>query len=209
MATVGRAELPIPGGGDAPVGPGALAELALAIDPHLVQHVADKAERDAEYADAPLHTLVSAANGSLWLKTSSTNVWATISEPVPAWRPITLASGFANDATVARVRLTADGRVSMRGRIVKSDGTLINGNSGIKVGTVPADCVPTTLVSRTGTASLAGDAITGVGRVEVFSADQTSDAPGSIYWYSQDGTNNSNTTGGVNWVGIDTDYWKD
>lgn len=204
MATIGRAQLPIPGGGDAPVGPGALADLALAIDPHLVQHVADKAERDAEYDDAPLHTIVSAANGSLWLKTSaSTNTWAVIYEPVAAWRPITLASGFTAGQTTPEIRIDRD-RAYLRGRIEKTDGTVIP-IGGTKLATVPSDCIPDQLSSWAGGQSITGDPMTAVGRLEVFSPDQDSNAfggRGSLIWYSQDGT-------GTPWVDLSGSYWLD
>lgn len=202
MATVGYAELPIPGGGDAPVGPGALAELALAIDPHLVQHVVDQAERDAQYAAAPLHTLVSAENGSLWLKTSATaNTWAVISEPLAAWRPITLASGYTAGQTTPEVRIDR-GQVHLRGRIEKTDGTVIP-IGGTKLATVPDDCIPDELSSWAAGQSVTGDPMTAVGRCEVFSPDQDANSlggRGSLVWYSQDGT-------GTPWVDISGSYW--
>ncbi|MEV6836761.1 hypothetical protein AB0N17_20015 [Streptomyces sp. NPDC051133] len=201
MATVGRAQLPIPGGGDAPVGPGALAELALAIDPHLVQHVVDKAERDAQYADSPLHMLVSAENGSLWMKTSaSSNTWAVIYEPLADWRPVTLASGFTAGQTTPEIRIDR-GQVYLRGRVEKSDGTTI-GISGVKLGTVPDDCIPSQLESWAAGQSITGDPVTAVGRMEAFSHDQDSNSlggAGSLVWYSQDGT-------GTTWVDISGRY---
>lgn len=204
MATVGRAQLPIPGGGDAPVGPGALAELALAIDPHLLQHVADKAERDAEYDDAPLHTAVTADDGSLWIKTSaSTNTWATLYEPLQDWRPLSLAAGYTAGQTTPEVRIER-GMAHLRGRIEKSDGTVI-ATAGVKVATVPDDCIPAQIASFDGGASLTGDPVTAVGRVEVFSPDQDSNAlggRGSVVWYSQDGT-------GTPWIDISGSYWLD
>src|SRR3546814_7943695 len=49
--------------------------------------VTNKAQRDSMFSGAPQHTMVSAANGSLWVKTSSTaNTWAVIYEPLTAWR---------------------------------------------------------------------------------------------------------------------------
>jgi hypothetical protein len=204
MATVGYAQLPVPGGGDAPAGPGEFAAFGLAIDPHLVQQVADKAARDAGYADAPLHTVVSAENGSLWIKTSATtNTWATIYEPLADWRPITLASGFTEGQTTPEVRIDR-GRVYLRGRIEKSDGTTI-GLSGVKLATVPDDCIPAQLSSWDGGQSISGDPVTAVGRMECFSPDQDSNSlggRGSLIWYSQDGT-------GTTWVDISGSYWLD
>lgn len=203
MATVGRAQLPIPGGGDAPLGPGALAELALAIDPHLLQHVADTAERDAEYADAPLHTVVSAENGSLWIKTSSTaNTWATIYEPLPAWRQVTPASGYQSGEFQPQARRIGK-RVHLRGRFVRTDGTVFP-LSGVKIGDVPADCQPALYGSFAGAASISGDPTIGVGRVEVLGAGSSSSlgGNGSIVWFSQDGS-------GVPWVDISGSYWID
>lgn len=204
MATVGRALLPVPGGGDAPAGPGALAAFGLAVDPHLVQHVVDKAARDAQYGDAPLHTLVSAENGSLWIKTSATsNTWAAIYEPLPAWRPITLASGYEAGQTDPEVRIVG-GRVHLRGRIEKVDGTVISIN-GVKLGTVPDDCIPAQIASWDGGQSLTGDPATAVGRMEAFSPDQDSNSlggRGSLIWYTQDGT-------GTPWVDISGSYWLD
>lgn len=203
MATVGNAELPVPGGGDAPVGPGALAALAAAIDPHLIQHVADQAERDAEYAAAPLHTLVSAENGSLWIKTSATaNTWATIHEPEPAWRPVTPAAGYSADVYTPQVRRIGN-EVHLRGRIVRTDGTVFP-LSGVKIADVPSDAIPAVYGSFSGTASLVGDPTIGVGRIEVIGALQSNSfgSAGSVVWFSQDGT-------GVTWVDISGIYWLD
>ncbi|MGW2090372.1 hypothetical protein ACWCQ6_36405, partial [Streptomyces sp. NPDC001880] len=131
MATIGYAGLPVPEGGDAPVGPGALADLATVIDPHLWQHVADVAERNSLYAGAPVHTVVTAVNGSVWVKTSAAaNVWATIWEPTPAWRTLPLASGFQAGQNTPQIRLIGT-RVHMRGRIIRTDGGLIVGTNGI------------------------------------------------------------------------------
>ncbi|WP_406202572.1 hypothetical protein OG331_31720 [Streptomyces sp. NBC_01017] len=203
MATVGYAKLPIPGGGDAPVGPGNLADLGLAIDPHLVQHVVDKAERDSQYASAPLHTVVSAENGSLWVKTSATaNAWATVYEPLPAWRPVSLASGYQAGEFQPQVRLMGQ-RVHLRGRIVRTDGTVFP-VSGVKIGDVPADCQPAVYASWAGGSGISGDPVVGVGRVEVLGnvSGSSLGGVGSIVWFSQDGS-------GVPWVDISGSYWKD
>lgn len=204
MAMIGYAELPVPGGGDAPVGPAALAAFAEAVDPHLLQHVVNRAERDEQYASAPLHTLVSAEDGSLWIKTSgSANTWATVYEPLPAWRPVTLASGYEAGEFRPEARRIGN-LVYLRGRIERTDGTNIP-VAGVKVGDVPADCRPALYGMWGGGASLTGDPITGVGRVEVLGeASSTSlGGVGSILWYSQDGTT------GVPWIDINGSYWID
>lgn len=207
MATTGYADLPVPGGGDAPVGPAALMELAQTIDPHLVQHVVDLAERNTVYAGAPLHTLVSADDGSLWIKTSAdTNTWATIYEPLAAWRPISLAAGYESGEFTPQARRVGQ-QVHLRGRIQKTDGTF--GMAGVKVGDVPADCRPATLGNFAGGASLQGDPMTGVGRFEVL-GDASASAlggSGSLVWYSQDGTQAAGE--GAVWVDISGSYWID
>lgn len=203
MATIGYADLPIPAGGDAPVGPGALADLATAIDPHLVQHVATLAERDEDYASAPLHTLVSAENGSLWLKTSGVaNTWATISEPLPAWRTVTPAAGYQAGEFTPQIRLIGK-RVHMRGRLVRTDGGVFP-LAGVKIGDVPSDCRPGIYGAFAGTASITGDPSIGAGRIEVLGAGSSSSlgGTGSIVWFSQDGS-------GVPWVDISGSYWID
>ncbi|MFE7624618.1 hypothetical protein [Streptomyces sp. NPDC057509] len=204
MATVGLAGLPVPGGGDAPVGPGALADLALAIDPHLTLHVADKAERDSLYGDAPLHTAVSAEDGSLWLKTSaSTSTWATIYEPLPAWRPLTLATGMTVGDIALGVRREGQ-RVSLKGRIAKTDGTVINEAFAANLGSVASDCIPSGLRAYPATCSLGGPTIQAVGRLEVIGANTSSayGGPGDLIWWFQD-------PAGTAWVDVTGDYWMD
>lgn len=200
MATFGYAQLPVPGGGDAPTTPGDLAALASAIDPHLVQHVADKAERDATYAGAPLHTAVSAADGSTWVKTStSSNTWVTLWEPLPAWRPISLASGIAvSGDTTPSVRVVGE-YVHVLGAVDKSDGTNFSGDS-LLIGTVPADCIPARRRRYPAIASLAGDTTDTAARVEITgSGDAT---PGQILlWYQ--------APGGTSWLDLSGGYWKD
>ncbi|MZF56954.1 hypothetical protein GTX53_24500 [Streptomyces sp. SID5594] len=207
MATIGNADLPVPGGGDAPTWPGALAALAAAIDPHLVQHVADLAERNETYAEAPLHTLVSAEDGSLWIKTSAVdNVWATIHEPLPAWRPISLAGGYAAGDPTPQVLLVGQ-QVHLRGRIIKNDGSTFALN-GVKIADVPADCRPAQPGNWSGGASLAGDPMTGVGRMEVLGNSSSSSlgSSGALLWFSQDGTQAGGL--GAAWVDISGSYWK-
>lgn len=204
MATIGYANLPVPGGGDGPTVPGHLADLAETIDPHLRHNAEDLAERTTLYADAPAMTLVTAADGTMWLKISSvSDTWVTIWEPLMDWQPVTLASGFEAGQTDPEVRIDR-GRVYLRGRIQRTDTTDI-ATGGVKLGTVPTDCIPDRLASWAGGASLGGDPITGVGRCEVFSPDQNGNAlgnEGSLIWYSQDAT-------GVDWVDISGSYWLD
>lgn len=193
MATIGRANLPVPDGADAPLGPAALAELALAIDGHLPRPVADKAERDAQYADAPQRTMVVSAAGAVWIKTSSsTNTWATVYEPLPAWRPITLVDGLSVTGGYTPQYRIVGRQVHVRGRVEKTDGTPWVG-SGAKIADTPPDAVPARLGVWAGGQSLTGDPSTAVCRVECAT---------SIVWWSQDGS------GGM-WVDISGSYWLD
>ncbi|MFJ3084982.1 hypothetical protein [Streptomyces sp. NPDC086838] len=207
---IGYAGLPVPGGSQSPTTPGDMAALAAAIDPHLVQHVTDLAERNTKYGDdAPLHTVVSAADGSLWIKTSAdTATWATIYEPLPAWRPISLAGGYESGEFSPQIRLVGT-RAHVRGRIQKSDGTVF-ALEGVKVGDVPSDCRPATLGSWAGGASLQGDPMTGVGRLEVLGVGTSSSigGAGSLIWFSQDGTQAVGGAG-VKWIDLSGSYWID
>lgn len=194
MATIGYAELPIPGGGDAPQWPGALAALAEAIDPHLWQHATNAADRDTRFATAPLHTVVTATSGAVWIKTSGTsNVWATIYEPLTAWVPLPLASGVqAAGAAPVEYRVVGT-QVWVRGRVEKSSGTW-TGSSGTVIAPVPAEAVPARICTWAGGQSLAGDPLTGVCRIEVSATAFT--------WWSEDGT-------GTTWVDLSGSYWLD
>lgn len=207
MAEFGYAKIPVPAGGDAPVGPGALAAMATAIDPHLLHHVVDQAERDAQYGDAPLHTAVTADDGSLWLKTSATaNAWATIYEPDPPWRPIELLAGYQGDAYTPEVRRIGQ-HVWLRGRIARTDQTVIP-NQGVGIAKVPDDCIPQVQIgSFAATSSLAGDVTIGTGKLEILDVGTASSLgdPGTVLWWSQDGA----TSAGTPWVNISGDYWID
>ncbi|WP_326764345.1 hypothetical protein OG978_06920 [Streptomyces sp. NBC_01591] len=206
MATIGYAGLPVPEGGDAPVGPGALADLATVIDSHLWQHVADLAERNSVYAGAPVHTVVTAENGSVWVKTNSAaNTWATVWEPTPAWRTLPLASGFQAGQNTPQIRLIGT-RVHMRGRIIRTDGGLIVGTNGIQVATVPADCKPQHVATSTAFFSMSGDPLVGAGRVEAWSDDET--VPRALTFWSQDGAQDGGTVG-TPWIDISGSYWID
>lgn len=206
MATVGLAGLPIPAGGDAPAGPGALAALALAIDPHLMQHVTDKAERDSLFATAPLHTVVTAEDGSLWVKTSATtSTWAIVYEPLPAWRPITLRTGMVQGDVALGVRRRQGTRVSLKGRVNKADGTNLNDpNAALNLGAVPSDCIPSGLRTLPGTCSLGGATVDAAGRIEIVGLNTSSayGVAGDVLWWYQG-------TDGTPWVDISGDYWMD
>lgn len=200
MAAIGYAQLPVPAGGDAPVGPGAFAALAAALDPHLVQLVADLADRNNTLSAAPRRTVAVANDGTTWVKTATTNSWVTIWEPMPAWRTLTLASGYVAGEYTPQI-LKYNGRCWLRGRIQKTDGSVIATN-GVKLADVPSDCRPLVLGSFAGGASYTGDPITGVGRVEVYGASSSTvlGGVGIVAWLSQDGT-------GTPWVDISGSYW--
>jgi len=203
---VGRAKLPVPGGGQGPTVPGDLAQLALAVDKHLPLHVADVAERDELHADAPLHTLVSAENGTLWIKTSAaTNSWATIYEPLPAWQPVTPATGYQLGSPPAEYLVEGE-RINLAGRIEPiAEGALIPTN-GVAVGSVPQAIAPASQATVLCSSSLAGDIIVGTGRVEIVGLDNPSSSwgpPGTIVWWSQEGT-----AGGTPWINLSGSYWR-
>ncbi|MEU0216857.1 hypothetical protein ABZ281_17810 [Streptomyces sp. NPDC006265] len=210
MATIGYAELPVPGGGDSPTTPGHLAELAEAIDPHLWQHVTNLADRDARLDQAPAQTVAVAPDGTTWVKISAvTNLWATIYEPLQDWQPVTLAAGFEAGQTLPEARIDR-GQAHLRGTIQRTDGQLISAN-GVKLATVPTAMIPTQIARFDGGASLTGDAMTGVCRCEVFSPDQDANAVGgrgSLVAYSQDGQQDGGTAG-LMWVDISGSYWLD
>ncbi|AQW55303.1 hypothetical protein ACIQPP_05640 [Streptomyces violaceusniger] len=204
MATIGRANLPVPAGGNSPTVPADIAALAEAVDPHLRHTVTNKAQRDTLFADAPAHTLVTADDGSMWLKVSSTsNTWVSIYEAPEAWRPLPLASGFTAGEQAPEIRRIGT-HVWMRGRVQRVDGAVIFNLSATKIAQVPADCVPLALASGAAGQSVVGDPVTGVGRIEVLATgwERPEGGAGSVLWYSQDGT-------GSTWVGCDLEYWID
>jgi hypothetical protein len=204
LATIGYANLPVPGGGDAPDGPPALADLATALDPHLVQHVDDLADRTATLSAAPVWTVAVARDGTTWVKTAAdSDTWTTIWEPVPAWRPITLATGFQTNTLTPQVRVY-NGQVYTRGRIAKVDGTVIDGTNGITLATVPDDCLPDDIVTGSAFFSLTGDPLIGAGRFEVRPLDNPD--VGDLVFYSQDGAQDGGTVGPL-WVDISSSYW--
>lgn len=210
MATIGYAGLPIPGGGDSPTTPGHLAALAEAIDPHLWQAVANLADRNSRLSAAALRTVAVAPDGTTWVKTSAvTNTWATVWEPFQDWQPITLASGYEAGQTLPECRIDR-GKAHLRGRIQRTDGQLIPA-AGVKLGTVPTSYIPSQICSFAGGASITGDAMTAVCRVEVFSPDQDANSlggRGSLIVYSQDGGQDGGTAG-LMWVDLSGYYWLD
>jgi len=210
LATIGYAELPIPGGGDSPTTPGNLAELAEAIDPHLWQSVTNLADRDARLSAAPAGTVAKAPDATTWIKLSGeSNTWVTFWEPLQSWQPITLAAGFESGQTVAECRIDR-GQVHMRGTVQRTDGQLISAN-GVKLGTVPTACIPDQIARLPVGASMTGDAIVGTCRLEVYSPDQDGNAlgaRGSIVGWSQDGEQDEGTPG-LMWIDISGYYWLD
>lgn len=208
MPTIGNAELPVPAGADAPTIVDALADLATALDPHLVQHVEDLADRNSTLSSAPQHTVAVAEDGTTWVKTESgSNTWITVWEPLPAWQNVTLTSGYqVSGGYTPQARLIGS-QVFLRGRIERVDGLVIPTN-GVKVGTVPTACTPQEQVGAyAGTCSLAGDVVIGVGKLEVLETDTSStlgDA-GDITWWSQDGP----VAVGTPWIAINGAYWID
>ncbi|APY88165.1 hypothetical protein DCW30_05925 [Streptomyces alfalfae] len=204
MATIGYADLPVPGGGDGPDGAAALAALAEALDPHLVQHVANLAERNSTMSDAPTGMLVIAADGTTWAKTASG--WATLYEPLQPWQStISLKSGFEEGIVDLGVRLTDGGKhVWLKGRIQRTDGQLIYDANAVNLGSVPSSLTPAELRTFDGTCSMGGATTDATGRLEILNTGVTSayGVAGDILWWYQG-------TDGTAWVDISGDYWLD
>ncbi|MFF2651463.1 hypothetical protein [Streptomyces sp. NPDC058045] len=207
MATIGYAQLPVPAGGDSPTVPAHLAHLADALDPHLVQHVQNLADRTARLANAPLQTLAIAADGTTWIKTSAdTDTWITLYEPLETWRTLTLAAGHESASPTPQIR--REGRqVHLRGRVQRTDGGLIGTTNSAVLANVPSDCIPKQLAAFAGGSSITGDPMTGVCRVEITSPSQAVGA-GLVQMYSQDGSQGGGTIG-TQWVDISGSYWLD
>ncbi|MBL3670817.1 hypothetical protein JL475_33640 [Streptomyces sp. M2CJ-2] len=205
MATLGYASLPVPGGGQSPTVPADMAALAEAIDRHLVHYVANKAERDSRFASAPVHTIVSAADGTVWKKTAAGNTWATWWEPAPGWdRTVTLKPAFqAGDVSLGLMLLDGGRRVELKGRVERVDSTNITDPNAVNLGSVPADCIPPSLRTWAGTCSMAGETTDGAGRLEILGTNTSSGygVAGDILWWYQG-------TGGTPWVDISGYYWR-
>ncbi|MDX3839057.1 hypothetical protein [Streptomyces europaeiscabiei] len=205
MATLGYADLPVPAGGQSPTVPADLAALAEAIDPHLRQTAADLADRTTKYATAPAHTLVTADDGTMWLKTSSvTDTWVTIWQPPPVWDlALTLSAGLQEgDVELALMIVDGGRQVALKGRIEKVDATKITDPNAVNLGAVPTDCIPPELRTWVGACSMAGTTTDAAGRLEVL-GDSTTSAYGDtgdlLWWYQG--------TDGTDWVDISGSYW--
>jgi hypothetical protein len=204
LPTIGFANLPVPAGGDAPAGAGQLAALATAIDPHLIHHVQDEADRDSVLADAPVHTVAVADNGTTWVKIGTApDVWVTVWEPIPAWQPLTLAAGIGQSSEIAPSVRRIGTHVYLQGAVNRTDGTNFNAEA-VKLGTVPSDCIPPQLRRYVGGASMAGDTTDATGRIEILGTSSSSSygTAGDVLWWYQG-------TGGTPWVDIAGDYWMD
>lgn len=206
MANLGYAQLPVPGGGQSPTVPADLAAFAEAVDPHLKQHATDLADRTTKYADAPIHTLVVADDGTMWIKLSSgTDTWATVWEPPPVWdRTLTLAAGLqVGDTTIGLMVVDGGRKVELKGRIERVDAGKINDANAVNLGSVPEDCIPSALRTWAGTCSAAGTTTDTTGRLEVLGDNSSSvyGDPGDLLWWYQG-------TDGTDWVDISGYYWK-
>lgn len=206
MATIGYAGLPVPAGGDGPDVPADIAELATALDPHLVQHASDEADRDSKYSTAPVQTLVIAEDGTSWIKlSSSSNTWATLYEPLQGWQPvITLKSGFEEGVVELGARVKDGTHVYLKGRIQRTDGTLITDPNAVNLGSISSDLIPTELRTISASCSMAGTTTDATGRLEILDANTSSayGSAGDILWWYQG-------TDGTSWVDISGDYWID
>jgi hypothetical protein len=206
LATIGFADLPVPAGGDAPQVPTDIAELATALDPHLVQHAEDQADRDSRFSTAPIQTLVIAEDGTAWMKTSSVaNTWVTLSSPLQAWQPtITLKSGFEEGSVELGLRVKDATHVYLKGRIQRTDAANILDANAVNLGSVPSGLIPTELRTYAATCSMAGTTTDASGRLEILEATTSSaygDAGDILWWYQG--------TDGTPWVDISGDYWTD
>jgi hypothetical protein len=208
MPTIGYADLPVPAGGDGPQVVADVAELATALDPHLVHHVEDQADRDARFSAAPVQTLVIAEDGTAWMKlVAGSNTWTTLYTPLQDWQStITLKSGFEESVVPLGVRVTDGGKhVWLKGRIERTDGNKILDANAVNLAAVPSALIPPTeLRTWVGTCSLAGTTTLAAGRMEVLNTGTASayGVAGDLLWWYQG-------TDGTDWVDISGDYWID
>ncbi|GGQ81362.1 hypothetical protein [Streptomyces flaveolus] len=199
---IGRAQLPVPGGGQAPTTPGDMAALALAVDKRLVHPVDDAADRDATFGDADPGTVTVSVAGTVWVKVID-GTWITAHEEPEAWRNLPLVAGYTGGEESPKIRRVGK-QVWIRGRVERTDGGLITSSGDIKIAQVPDDCIPKALASGGAGQSILGDLEIGLGRVEVLPIgwEKPSGGPGSVIWYSQEAP-------GSPWVGVDLQYWTD
>lgn len=200
MINSGYASLPVWEELDAPDWPTYTAMLAAATDPHLVQLVEDVAERNTRLADAPAGTVAaSTTNGAVWFKADTG--WVTWWEPVETWRPLTLASQFSVQ-TPCEVRRVGK-QVWIRGRANHTDSNIpLN---GVRVTTVPSDCIPTQIATAAVGVSLVGANEDPAARLEVYGASNTTSlgGPGTVSVWLGVGQEN------VPWTSLDCSYWID
>lgn len=206
MATLGYADLPVPGGGQSPLIPADIAALAEAVDPHLRHTVANLAERATKFpASTPAQTLVTAANGTMWLKTSNTlDTWVTIWEPPPTWdRTMSLSSGLqVGDVAIGLMIVDGGRKVELKGRIERTDAGNILDPNAVNLGSVPSDCIPPALRTWVGACSMAGATTDAAGRLEVLGTSTASaygDVGDVLWWYQG--------TEGTSWVDLSGYYW--
>ncbi|MFE6494118.1 hypothetical protein [Streptomyces sp. NPDC057748] len=206
MVPFGFAGLPVPAGGDAPAIDAIIAAYSEVLDKHLLQLVTTEADRNAKLNGCPNGTVaVSTTTGTVWARAGGT--WVTWWEPIPAWRTLALSSTYVAQEIIPQIRRVGK-KVTIRGRVARADGGLIDARNGVKVADVPTDCRPAVLSTGAGGQSLAGDPMIGLCRVEVFGADTSTSlgGVGTVALYTQDGL----TTGaGTSWLGLDIEYWTD
>jgi hypothetical protein len=196
----GYASIPVWEGLDAPDWASYTAQLADALDPHLLQFVADLAERNTRLADAPVGTVaIKTPDGTVWCKADTG--WVTWWEPLETWRTLTLDAQYSVQ-TPCQVRRV--GNVAyLRGRANHDDNNIpLNGS---KVATVPSDCIPTQICTQVIGLSLVGTNEVSAARLEVYGASNSTSlgGPGTVSIWLGVGQEN------VPWTALDCYYWLD
>ncbi|GGX99697.1 hypothetical protein, partial [Streptomyces fructofermentans] len=152
----------------------------------------------------PAPIVAIAEDGTTWAKLDTT--WVTLFEPLAPFTPtITLKSGFEEGVVPLGARRWAGGtRVSLVGRITRTDAGQITDANAVNLGAVPSDCIPSALRTYPGTCSMAGTTTEAAGRIEILGESSTSayGVTGDILWWYQG-------DGGTAWVDISGDYWMD
>lgn len=130
---------PLPDGNSADDVPAALSAIFDNIDPKLVLYATDKAQRDAEFGDTPVGSLVvignSAATLEVYIKVATTNTWQAIwSDTGWVTSGFDVSAGFSLSAARARKlnkMITIQAFVTRTGAdIVPTGGTTNAGNVG-------------------------------------------------------------------------------